>query len=223
MTTPIVTEPTVARVEGAPQTRGDCLTSAQRFRLAVVNRGPLDPMPKIRGYGPDGPEDGEPDGFNAERPCPFVACRWHLGAEYDAQSGEVVPALRVAEEATEEERAATDEALLAALELGARIIAEGKVQEYRAGLLDPAEYPPGALVETCALDFADAVAVSGATGTLESIGVAMERTRERVRQIIEGGLRRARQGADPETLEALREQLRIVSDRQPSPLALADG
>lgn len=200
-----------------PVYRGDCLTAADRYALTAAHTPEdVDPPPP-RGWvtGADGemhPTDGLPDGENALRPCPFVSCKWTLLVDRDPLTGEVL----FAQHGNEEE-------LLDGLALGARLRAEGKVAAYLAGTLDPVAYPPGAVIESCALDFADRMAAEeNPGGTLEEIGDAMDRTRERVRQVAEGALNHLRLDLSVSTVARLRELLEALRARHNRTSALAE-
>lgn len=137
-----------------PRHRGDCLTAVRRRELHAL-------------YGHDS-EPGEPylddglDGTNAQRPCHYVGCKYHLGLEYNPHTGNVVLA-----------SAPSDEAL-------AHRLAHLQV------IPDPDVYHPAAFgMHTCGLDVAD-IAREDGTVTLEEVGLAMGKTRERIRQVSDG-------------------------------------
>lgn len=162
----------------APVTRGDCLTSVQRWavdaRYGTVGKPPRY-LTVLRedGRHVKRPADEGPDGVNSRRPCPYVGCRHHLAHFYDAESGQYHLT-----------GAHSVEGLLDALERGARILDAGRGWAYLRDDLTPEEradptYGAGAMVFSCALD----VAMSLDDPTLELVGKTFERTRERVRQL----------------------------------------
>lgn len=164
----------------APVTRGDCLTSVQRWAVdARYGDGtPKKPPRYLTIVREDGrrvkrPADAQPDGVNARRPCPYVGCRHHLAHFYDGATGQYHLT-----------GAHSVDGLLDALERGARILDAGRGWAYLRGDLTPEEradptYGPGAMVFSCALD----VVMALDDPTLELVGRTFERTRERVRQL----------------------------------------
>lgn len=167
----------------APQTRGDCLTAVQRWaadaRFALrmgedVGRPPRY-LPVMREDGTTvmRPADAGPDGVNAVRPCPYVGCKHHIAHHYDSTTGRY----HLAGSQDEDD-------LIDRLVRGAAILDAGRAMAYLRGTLTDAEradptYAPGAMVFSCALD----VVAASDGATLELTGTAVDRTRERVRQV----------------------------------------
>lgn len=144
-----------------PTHRGDCLTAARR-----------DEVEQIYGHrtatGTPVAEEsraGSPiDGRNAQRPCLYAGCKYHLALDYNVHTGEVTPTREV-----------SDEELVDNM--------TGKVV-----VPDPDQYHPAAYtMHTCALDIADVAREDGSV-TLEDVGKAVDKTRERIRQVSDRGM-----------------------------------
>lgn len=150
-----------------PATRGDCLTARRRFEVDTLHsRGSL-PVPAAWGRDPktgEGyPTDGKPDGANSCRPCPFAACKYHLGFEYNTSSGSLTPML-----------AEDDEGVVSELV---------RIEDTLDAVLD-ASHPAPLDTYSCALDLADVSAETGDVN-LADVGTATHRTRERIRQVVD--------------------------------------
>jgi hypothetical protein len=166
-----------------PRTRGDCLTAVQRWaadarfalRMGEDVGKPPRYLPVMREDGSvvQRPADAGPDGVNAVRPCPYVGCKHHLAHHYDSTTGRY----HLAGSQDEDD-------LIDRLVRGAAILDAGRAMAYLRGTLTQAEmddptYAPGAMVFSCALD----VVAASDGATLELTGTAVDRTRERVRQV----------------------------------------
>lgn len=180
--------------------RFECLTSAKRYHLALLDhydKPGADPEPPKPGGYQTGvradrtltrvPTDGLPDGSNAVRPCPYFTCKYHVALEYNQTTG----AVSVMWTAPERQGRGmhtdyvTDEA-------GDHLVDElVKIQgELRQWEASPAGRVVGAVpprhLQTCALDLADEARENGVL-TLEQVGAAQRKTRERIRQVTDAG------------------------------------
>lgn len=176
---------TKPRAAWRPKTRGDCLTSRERYHLSVLYSDDSNPVPAPGGWVlPNGkatvagapgalPTDGQKDGANCQRPCPYIGCKYNLVLDYNPTTGAASFAY-----------AQGEEDLIQRLLDGEATIQAGLIPEYLNGELDPATYPPGVSAVTCALDVSDWSRGCGGA-TLEAVGMGINRTRERVRQMEE--------------------------------------
>lgn len=150
-----------------PQVRGDCLTSRGRFvlahHMAMENRMPLPEADENGG-------DGQPDGMNCQRPCPYVTCKYNLFTDVNSRSGGMklnFPSIEVSD--------LSPFGVEDLLELSEE---EVTLQETES---------PGSTFPSCALDVADVGGI-----TLERVGVYLNVTRERARQLEDSALDKAR-------------------------------
>lgn len=197
-----------------PSVRGDCLTGRERYYLTVLYSDPGAELPEPGGWAlPDGtpvkpdasgsvpddamPTDGKPDGKNSRRPCAYFGCKYNLVIDCPT-NGEAYLSY-----------AASEEDMMDRIERGAKIVEAGLVADYLNGRLDPVQYPPGAAAVTCALDVADWSRGTG-EGTLEAVGVGIDRTRERIRQMEAIALKKIH-GAQEYENEDLIEDLREIA------------
>ncbi len=181
-----------------PLTRGDCLTAARRYHLALVahTRRPGAPPepPTPGGYQTveraDGalvrvPTDGRPDGANAVRPCPYFTCKYHVALEFNQFTGSVAVMW------TPPERGGRGMHTDNVTEEAGDFLVE-ELDRVRAALRAWEGTPEGRVhgatppqrLQTCALDLADIAAEEGAL-TLAQVGDAQHKTRERIRQVSE--------------------------------------
>ena len=141
-----------------PITRADCLTSVQRYHNLHAAAG-------VRGIEIDAPDssggDGEPDGHNCQRPCPFVSCTSHLFVDVNQKSKGLklnFPEFDV-------------------WQLASMTVAQ--LSELDDDILETMETEhPGSTFPSCSLDVADIGGI-----TLDRVGVFLKVTRERARQL----------------------------------------
>lgn len=173
-----------------PLHRGDCLTSARRYHLALRDADD-DRPPTVGGWTTTWdaggfrrvPTDGLPDGRNSKRPCGYLTCKYHVAVEYNPLNGHISVMWTAPERLGRgmNTEYLTDEA-------GDYLVAElERVREaLRAWEASPEGHLPGATppeaLQTCALDLAD-VAFDEEQLTLDRVGQAARKTRERVRQV----------------------------------------
>lgn len=151
-----------------PEHRGDCLTSVQRHKLAVKRAGLLGtqaPKPDVRGG------DGIPDGTNCARPCPWVSCKHHMFVDVNQTTGGM--------KVNFPEFDVWDMASMSAAEISALN------DEQLAELVELRGW--SSLIPSCSLDMADAGPV-----VLERVGVFLNVTRERARQLEATGMAKLR-------------------------------
>lgn len=187
-----------------PTHRAECLTAHRRYEVAVMYAPNRARVPEAAGVDAQNrPTDGGPDGWNAARPCPYLRCKWHLAIDYNAVNGTLslpygsrddeddAPEGASSEVPPEVRFAAQAEATVARLlHIQAGLAQWEHVQQARlAGTGDgkPAERFPPPYLHTCALDLADIGHETDGL-TLEAVGEATNRTRERVRQVQGGAL-----------------------------------
>lgn len=149
-----------------PLRRGDCLSSKQRYTL-LAKRATFSGTPVPKEHRDGG--DGYPDGINCARPCPFVSCKHHLFVDVSERTGGMkmnFPQFNVwdlSSLSVEELNAMTDDQL-----------ADMREERGRASILP-----------SCSLDVSDAGPI-----TLEKVGDYFGVTRERARQLEDGGMRK---------------------------------
>lgn len=145
--------------------------SALRLPVAVVAAIDRDERPTTRG-----------DCAEAQRPCPWVSCRYHLLLDVGPCGS-----LRVSPQATGSRK---------------RTLQPWEGAEAVERFEDQAVDHLDSIGETCALDVAD-----GGGASLEEIGDLLGVSKERVRQVQEGALGRLRAAADAPGYEHLRPPL----------------
>ena len=180
---------TLSTGHSRPKLRGDCLTSARRYELARMYTGDGLSLPEPGGWDTSDPTqpiptDGLRDGWNAERPCAFFGCKYHVSLEFNHFTGAVTVMWK--DDDNEMTTAAEDAHLLEEFDrVREGLKAWHKTPEARI----PGAQPPTHL-HTCGLDLADMARESGDL-TLEQIGAAQRKTRERIRQVAQSAFRHA--------------------------------
>lgn len=141
-----------------PVVRGDCLTSVQRYHNLHATSGArgerIDPPDEFGG-------DGAPDGINCQRPCPFVSCKHHLFVDLNQRSGGMK--LNFPE---------FDVWQLASMSAAALV----ELDDETLRVMESEN--PGSTFPSCSLDVSDVLGI-----TLERVGVYLNVTRERARQL----------------------------------------